>query len=276
MRFLVLLIVVLWCGVASGQDPIGQLLLEQVGTADPNGTGRVRVIANAFGTDADPIAGISAVSLGVTYNSSLLSFIAVNPVGELSAINGGGGPDFLNFSEHADGIGLVVGMLTELVPPWDIIVPSGPILEIVFAVSPAAAGTTVAVGLQTITGVSPPFNNMIIGVPLSDPSEAIELDPNDFQIGLEISTQFPFMRGDSENDGDTDLQDVLATLDAMFLSGTVECPSAMDSNGDGSVSIVDPIAFLEFMFASGPPLAEPHGQCGNDDIGMDCAPGACP
>ena len=75
-----------------------------------------------------------------------------------------------------------------------------------------------------------------------------------------------FKRGDSNNDGATNLPDAQYSLNNLFLGGPdPACPDAADANDDGGFNIADAQYTLNFLFLGGPPPKDP-GQvtCGVD------------
>ena len=77
----------------------------------------------------------------------------------------------------------------------------------------------------------------------------------------------PFVRGDSNRDGQVDISDPLAMLNYLFL-GDVQvdeyCLAASDANGDGAVDLSDPVYTLCFLFCGGPLPPAPYPQAGQD------------
>ncbi len=87
-----------------------------------------------------------------------------------------------------------------------------------------------------------------------------------------VSAQTAFVRGDANGDQTVNVSDVLASLDALFISEFTSCRDAIDANDDGSLGIGDPIYLLSFLFLSGPAPAIPFPACGVDESGdgIDC------
>ena len=80
----------------------------------------------------------------------------------------------------------------------------------------------------------------------------------------------PFIRGDSNGDGDVDLSDTVYTLLYLYNGGRgFPCAKAADANDDGVVDIADAIAVLNHLFAGAGPLPEPFGECGVDPTPED-------
>jgi len=86
----------------------------------------------------------------------------------------------------------------------------------------------------------------------------------------------PFIRGDSNLDGDVNISDPIAILGALFLgSQPIVCQDAADANDDGTVNISDPIRVLNFLFLGGPSPPSPYPEPGADPSsdGLGCRPG---
>ena len=67
--------------------------------------------------------------------------------------------------------------------------------------------------------------------------------------GLAITTpSIPFIRGDSDSNGIVEINDVIFTLQYLFL-GTVppQCEEALDANADGLTDITDSIVTLKYL-----------------------------
>lgn len=81
------------------------------------------------------------------------------------------------------------------------------------------------------------------------------------EFSIQVSPEFvSFRRGDSNEDGVSDLSDATHILGCQFLGTRCpDCPDAGDANDDGSVDIGDAIFLLSFQFLGGtePPLPGP-------------------
>lgn len=76
----------------------------------------------------------------------------------------------------------------------------------------------------------------------------------------------PFLRGDSNNDGNVDLSDAIHSLEHLFLGGPPpSCPDAGDSDDNSLLEIHDAILILDWLFRSRGHLAPPGPEsCGPD------------
>lgn len=77
----------------------------------------------------------------------------------------------------------------------------------------------------------------------------------------------PYLRGDCDGDGTTNITDAVKTLQYLFLNDLVECQSACDADDDGAVNITDPVALLQYLFSGATAPPEPFGMCGVDPTG---------
>ena len=82
-----------------------------------------------------------------------------------------------------------------------------------------------------------------------------------------------FRRGDSNNDGVSDISDALHTLNFLFNGGRPpHCNDAADFDDTGSLGISDAIAELDFLFFGRPPSPAPGPwTCGEDPTADDFA-----
>ncbi len=75
----------------------------------------------------------------------------------------------------------------------------------------------------------------------------------------------PFIRGDSNMDGNVNMADAVYTLSFLFANGTPPvCFDAADTNDDGAVDVSDAVNMFQHMFAAGPSFPAPYGVCGVD------------
>ncbi len=76
----------------------------------------------------------------------------------------------------------------------------------------------------------------------------------------------PFLRGDSNEDGDLDLSDGIRTLIFLFAgSSEVRCEDAADANDSGDLDLSDAIFTFAFLFGGGPAPPLPGMRfCGGD------------
>jgi hypothetical protein len=83
-----------------------------------------------------------------------------------------------------------------------------------------------------------------------------------------------FVRGDANSDGEVDLSDLIFTLSYLYLGGQAPaCLKAADCDDTDLVDLSDVIYGLSYLYLSGPPIPEPHPNCGIDptpDDGVSC------
>ena len=75
----------------------------------------------------------------------------------------------------------------------------------------------------------------------------------------------PFLRGDSNGDGEVALSDAVVLLTGLFQEQRVDnCPAASDASLDGRIDISDAVYLLAHLFLGGPGPPEPFPDCGPD------------
>ncbi len=72
----------------------------------------------------------------------------------------------------------------------------------------------------------------------------------------------PFVRGDTNADGDINVTDGIFVLNFLFLGGQEpSCRASIDTNNDGGENITDGVYVLNFLFLGGPDIPPPN-SCG--------------
>jgi hypothetical protein len=118
--------------------------------------------------------------------------------------------------------------------------------------------------------------------PTSDGGYIVAIYPNSIQDrGFYLVKLAPdaspvtFERGDSNGDGDMDLNDAVFTLNHLFLGGpNPDCADAADTDDSGILEISDPIYTLIHIFFQGSPPPAPGDSCGPDPTIDDLTCGA--
>jgi hypothetical protein len=261
--------VLLWFSgsIVQGQDPTSTVTVTQDGLAHPGGLGKVRVAIDHTLSD-----GILGASIPILFDTTRLTAISSFPIGELALVNGGAGPDYFNWSPRDQG--MLVGFITELIPPAANLQASGDSFEVVFFIEPTEAGQTVPLLVLGIPQQSPPLGYDVI---LQLPGGAtFEAPVSQVTSALVVDDQLPFLRGDANANGERDLVDVIHILEFLFLSTPPSCEAAIDANGSGATNITDAILLLDHLFVTGTPLSDPFADCGGDQVGLPCATTNCP
>jgi len=256
-----------WLSASLAQTPSSTVSITQEGFAHPGGLGKIHVSVDFV--DAD---GVLGASIPILFDTNSMTAISAFPIGELLATNAGAGPDFFNWTPRDQG--MLVGYITELIPPTTILHAPGEVFTATFFVEPTQAGAAIPLVVEGIPGLSPPLGYDVI-LQLPDGS-VVEAPTTSIGLDLNISNQFPFMRGDANANGARDLVDAVHTLEFMFLGTPPLCLSAIDADASGTVSLVDTLLILDHLFGTGTPIAEPYAECGGDQVGLPCANTTCP
>jgi len=84
-----------------------------------------------------------------------------------------------------------------------------------------------------------------------------------------------FVRGDTDQDGQTVLTDAVVILIYLFQGGSLGCLDAGDIDDNGLLDITDPIRLLNYLFLGGDPLPAPFEEHGADPTAdaLDCLAG---
>ncbi len=109
---------------------------------------------------------------------------------------------------------------------------------------------------------------------LSTPSTLTSLGYPDTHIAIDLigsANSSPFIRGDANGDGSSNLTDSITILGSLFSPGgpPLLCRDAADCNDDGGVNLADAIYLLSYLFIPGFPAPPPPTVCGADPTPLD-------
>lgn len=211
------------------------------------------VVVEIYGSNVEDVGGYTLV---VAYDVAYIEAVDGNLEGTLADLVGA---EFVNYENHpAEGY-FAMGVLLDLVPPYDgQVIPAVPELELVFAnfvcnVRPEAISIDQTELIFVNQVGTPPLSNMfVVGAQSVAP-----LQSSGF---IEIVLDIPFVRGDANEDGGLDVADGVFILGILTMVYDVpECADVVDVNDDGTIEISDAIYLLNYMFQSGtePPAPFP-------------------
>ncbi|MGE3166335.1 MAG: S8 family serine peptidase [Planctomycetota bacterium] len=83
-------------------------------------------------------------------------------------------------------------------------------------------------------------------------------------IPVACTVGVPFVRGDTNDSGGLNLQDVIVLLQHLFLTPGLTCLDAADVDDSGTLNLVDGVALLSYLFAAGPPPPAPFPTADTD------------
>ena len=220
-------------------------------------------------------------SVSLSYDSTYLEAMSVNPSGPLTEINDGEGPDFFEADLDVTD-GLVLGVIYETFLEVTVVFENQEQVAVIdFETVPDElidddVGVTTTLAFED--GLSdPPVSNRI-NVDL----EELTVETVDASIILEPRSGL-FLRGDCDGSGDVfAIIDVLYLLLFGFAGGPAPpCMKAADTNDNGDVfAIIDGLYLLQWQFTGGqdPPAPGPE-ECGtdptDDDLTCDTSPDSC-
>jgi hypothetical protein len=202
-----------------------------------------------------PGADTQGFSMGVSHDPSILDVTSVSEAGPLTALNGGTGAEFFT-ANLALANGWTVGVVYALQGGQFIVFsPAAPAVAVGYA---GVAGALLGVAGPSSTPLtwdsglgSPPVANVVV---VGGGSIAANLV--DGSVSLFGTTTLPFVAGDCNGDGITNIADIIWTLNQLFQGGpSRNCDIACDSNGNGSIDVADAVYSANYIFLLGPPPA---------------------
>ena len=212
--------------------------------------------------------GVIGFSFGLTWDGSALQGLNLAPGANLAAIRGGAGPVFFGVNlSPVGGTGLTLGMLTDFNVPAQAL-PLGVDQEVAVltaaVVPPVAPAALIPIDFTTTLG-SPPITLEVVAQ-VEGTSQSVTPTTTAGAVDLDVS----FVRGDASGDGMLSIVDIVASLEAIFISPNgPDCPDTLDADDDGLIGILDVVFLLEHLFISGAPPAAPYPACGTDPTGTD-------
>ena len=220
----------------------------------------------------EPVKGFQ-LSIGFTPGAALedLAISVDNTlVGDLA-------PEFIQLNVDPAAGSIVGGVLFEWIPPFSgIVLPSVgfPIAIAEITGTVAASAPQEVVPFEFVDGLGqPPVNNTFVVEFDSVPPESVTNGLLDVRHPPD-PTEFWFIRGDVNMDGNVDLADPIFHLNHTFVNGPApSCLDASDANDDGFSDLGDPIFLLDFIFSSGPAPWPPFPTAGPDyttNDNLDC------
>lgn len=202
----------------------------------------------------DNAADVAGYTIVLGYESDYLEVVEVNIEDTLAEAVGA---EFVSFTDHTDESFAVLGVLLDLLPPYEgQVIPTIAEFDLVFAnlvcnVKPAAAAVDeILLTFEDGLGTPPLFNMFVIGIDSVPPS----LVPG----SIAVIGSAPFVRGDANGDSLVDIADAVAILN--YVNGFVAAPnclSALDVNDDSLLDGADAIYELSYLFSFGPVIPAP-------------------
>ncbi len=213
-------------------------------------------------------------SMAIAHDGALVNAIAMDPIGEMAALNGGAGPNFfgviLEPSYGADD-GAVVGVAYSLMGgvymqfdrPKAVIEVDYEVVDL-SALEENLDGLCTTLAWEETLGTPDVTNTMIAG--------GVDYSPDvaDGRMFLLPEEREHFERGDCNDDAQISLVDAIFFLNYLFdlaAKGTPDpgCLAACDPNGDAQLELADAISFLGFLFLDGDAPVPPYPDCGSAD-----------
>ena len=209
-------------------------------------------------------------SMGVSHDTALLT-VAGNPEWIVSSFS----PDFFGPALVTGGwtVGIVYSFTGVNTLEFD---AATEVIGVTYDADPALLA-----GLDTETSTEISFSNELGAPPVVN---VVVVGGNSIDVGFESGTitfvpvtDTPFLRGNCNNDGTTNIADGIWILNFLYQSGpAATCTAACDFNDDGMMDMSDAIGVISWRLMDGPPPSAPFPDCGTV-AGADCeATSYCP
>ncbi len=206
--------------------------------------------------------GIEAFTLALGHDPLFLAATGADIGADLSAVNGGLGPEF--FSVTLLDEGLFVDALVTTGGGSTALAADGPteVAVVHYDTNPLALRFN-TIGIETELAwndeLPSPATPSIVSVPGYFTGTILE------GATVRLIPRERFVRGDIDGDARVGLADPLALLAYLFQDGTIApCLDAADVNDNGSVGLTDAMYHLAFQFLSGAAPPSPYPECGFD------------
>ena len=211
---------------------------------------------------------LDGFSLGLAHDPAIVSVTALNLGSALDSTQGGIDPTVvLPNTAPAGGSGITIGLVLDLSPPF-VQLPVGSDHEVLVVdyVIEATAAVGSSTTLEFVENLGLPAVETIL---VLDGGEAVPTLAN----GSVTVIQNQFLRGDCNQDGNTNLVDVVSCLRKLFgIDPASTCQRADDVNDNGILEVADASFLLQFLFNGGAPVPAPASGCGDDPTadGLTC------
>ena len=248
----------LWACISYSHTATGQDYIFHLSDAcGPQGSEvEVQVLFDNLG---EPIGGWT---FGVTHDSTFTTLMGVADGLTTQAINNGSTPDFNQYYYTAYGfsVGVVINFfgLATLDPGTD--------FELNVATyqldgTNGATSSSLDYCDCIVTGSGITINTVVVVGGMSIPADTVSGTLEILASGCDST---PFIRGETNGDGLSNIADAVSLLTYLFLSGDLGCLDAGDVNDDGALNIADAVSLLSFLFNSGVAPPVPFPDCGAD------------
>ena len=217
-------------------------------------------------------------SLGLSNDPTFLTAAAVDPAGELVAMNGGTGPAFFTAGLFADGItlGVVFSLMGTEFVEFD---ASKVVANVVYNADastlanadPMTAATMTDLTFTDSLGTPAVETLVVVGGDGFVPSQA------GGTVTLTPVYDLDFIRGDCNDDGIVNIADGVWIISQVALAGPAgPCAEACNANDDTEITdLSDAIFIFSYQFSGGAAPAAPFPGC-DLVMGADCAASSCP
>lgn len=252
------------------QPPFRYSVASSIAQYSPaDGTGFARVDLSMVEVEPAGLGlDVTAFSMGLANDPTLLTPISIEVTGVVAALSGGTGPDFAGANLHTNGatIGTVFSLsgADVLHFPTESLVVRVEYQTVAHNLIGDETGRLTTVSFSDNVGSPAVANEVVVG------SSSLSVELTQSVIDLVPVLAEPFLRGDCNNDTNPNLADGVWLLNYLFVGGPAsDCLAACDTDGDLNLGLLDAVMLIQHWIIGGPPPAAPYPNCGGDEA-ADC------
>lgn len=214
----------------------------------------------------NPLADVQGWSFSVCHDPGVLTLLDAQPGSATLTVQYGSPPDFHEISFWPNGY--AQGVITDV--STGAFLPAGTDLELAVGTYTTSPSGFSAADLCICDTLSPNLDTVIVRFP------GISVTPGTGCGSITLPPpppppSLPFVRGDANDDGASNIADVIWILIDLFVFGPhTNCDGANDANADGNMDISDALFLLAKHFGSGPAPAQPWPDCGTVMPASEC------
>ncbi len=248
-------------------------------TGDSLGTRTVRIaLEEVFpsGVGTSTPALIQGFSLGMSYDPTQIVLEGLSPGTGLAGFNGGTGPSF--FEAAVESTCFHATATISLAAPFEFLTAASPVqvLAVDLSVPSGVYGAItdavpVTIAFVDTCGTPPVQNVVLVG---GEELAVRDVSENSLELLVDPNVRNPFIRGDANADGRTDVGDAVWMIQELFLDGvTGTCTFSKDANADRRFDLSDVVYLIGYLFQHRfSPPSPPFPECGvvPDQLEEDC------
>ncbi len=247
---------------------LSQNVLLATSSSSQVAAGEIDFEVSLRGYNVDDLQGFSSA---MAFDPLVLQCASASIDGTITQV---AGAEFVEEVVNNDEGFVVLGVLMDILPPYDGQVIPSTGMELEYARIYFDVSTSLTFSQQTVLSFeedlgTPPISNVFV-------IENQSVEPLTVDLVIDVAVDGVFLRGDSDGNLRLDLADAIVNL--VYMTSTCPecpvplCPKALDVNDNGYIDLGDAIQLLNYLYLAGPPPAQPFPDQGVDPTpdDLDC------